>query len=330
MSAFEHERFLQGVIKSLGSGDTKIVDRLSELQRYIANGTGGFWTFTFSSGQREKNMRFIDNLAQDWQDCFGRFLEQAGGDTSSHDGGLPAYPFPCLRHSQFLNVPHPLNIQVIMPTLQAAVMRICCESCAFTPPTPDRPFDKQLADLPGIDYYALELLVSVLQRTGGPLFNAIRSKGLGYTPSFKQNMWSGMLVFEVYQTPDASMAILEMQALVSGVGKHWDKYVTEFEIAMAKSEMVCRATGSECSPYLQTFYCYVSSILGFASASQYTVWKNAHISAVENADLRRAYDLYLKRFVTPGHPLLTVVLTPPGTEISAELGKFEVKTLDEL
>ncbi|ORX68692.1 hypothetical protein DL89DRAFT_293904 [Linderina pennispora] len=253
-----------GVIKSLDSGDTRIVDQLNELQSYIANGMGGFWTFTFSSGQREKKMRSIDKLAQDWQDCFGR------------------------------------------------------------------PFDEQLADLPGIDYYALEVLISVLQRSGGPLYNAIRSKGLGYTPSFWQDMVPGMLLFVVDRASDASKAILEMRALVSGVGEHWDKYITEFEIAMAKSEMVCRATDSECSPHLQTFYCYVSNILGFASASQYTVWKNAHISAVKDADLRRVYDLYLKRFVTPGHPLLTVVLTPSGTEISAELGKFEVKMLDEL
>ncbi|KAJ1928452.1 hypothetical protein EC988_010172, partial [Linderina pennispora] len=120
-----------------------------------------------------------------------------------------------------------------MSTLQAAVVRICCESCAFTPPTPDRPFDEQLADLPGIDYYALEVLISVLQRSGGPLYNAIRSKGLGYTPSLRQDMWSDMLVFEVDQTPDASMAILEILEFVSGVGEHWDKYVTHFEITMA-------------------------------------------------------------------------------------------------
>ncbi|KAJ1956290.1 hypothetical protein EC988_001428 [Linderina pennispora] len=86
-------------------------------------------------------------------------------------------------------------------------------------------------------------------------------------------MASGMLVFDVDQASDASKAILEMQALVSGVGEYWDSYVTEFDINMAKSEM---------------------------------------------------------RFVSPGHPLLTVVLTPLDTELAAELSEFEVKTLDEL
>ncbi|KAJ1956289.1 hypothetical protein EC988_001427 [Linderina pennispora] len=124
---FDQKQALKSVIETLDSGDTSVVDRLNELQRYIVNRAGGFWTFTSSYGQRKENMRFIDKLAQDWQGCFGCFLVPNADNVSGKADALPGYPFPYPRYSRFPRISSPLNIQVAMPTLHAAVVRICCE-----------------------------------------------------------------------------------------------------------------------------------------------------------------------------------------------------------
>ncbi|KAJ1886455.1 hypothetical protein LPJ66_009622, partial [Kickxella alabastrina] len=47
-------------------------------------------------------------------------------------------------------------------------------------------------------------------------------------------------------------------------------------------------------------------------------------------ELRRVYELYLRRFLDAEYPMLSVIMTPLDTELPVELGVYERKTLDEL
>ncbi|KAJ1788577.1 hypothetical protein LPJ59_005516, partial [Coemansia sp. RSA 2399] len=73
-----------------------------------------------------------------------------------------------------------------------------------------------------------------------------------------------------------------------------------------------------------------NSINGFKDATEYNTWKSVHLAAVTKNDMRRVFERYVSRFADKDYPLFRLLVTPSETEIPADLGLFEVKTLDEI
>ncbi|KAJ2847343.1 hypothetical protein GGI22_006005 [Coemansia erecta] len=73
-----------------------------------------------------------------------------------------------------------------------------------------------------------------------------------------------------------------------------------------------------------------NSINGFKDATEYNRWKSVHLAAVTKRDMRRVFEKYVSRFADKDYPLFRLLVTPSDTEVPAELGPFEVKTLDDI
>ncbi|KAJ1954824.1 hypothetical protein EC988_002226, partial [Linderina pennispora] len=330
ISLFEQDRVLRRVIEELKAGKMSAVEKLNLIQEFVINTSGGFMSLSAPQGHRDTSMEFIGEFGRKWQNCFEKFVGQNPHSSLCNDVDLSAYPFPFPRHIRFPDLAKPLRVQVTMPTLQASNVQISFHCNLYRQPTSTRPFAEQLAELPAIDFYALEMLVALLQRSDGPLYNAIRGKGYAYSAFFQQYMWTGMLVFDCSSASDAPKAIMEMQSLVASLDEDWSEHVTDFEINMTRSSIVYSNASLESTPDSVVANCITSNICGFESAAMYDLWRKKHLGAVKQEDLRRVYELYLKKFADPEVPSVTVILTPPETDLPPELGEFEHRMLDDL
>ncbi|KAI8325434.1 hypothetical protein GQ54DRAFT_295466 [Martensiomyces pterosporus] len=354
ISVFEQETVLKSIVKDVKAGQSgQIVAQLAGIQRALVNGSGGFLSLGVPSGKNSQ--AYADEFAHEWGVCYDKFsrkadsCEASGADVAAAAAAVPngdsgsccnsrsrpllfklADPFPLPRTIRFPDLSKPLRVHIPMPSLQSSYAQICFKCDLSRLPTGERSLEDELADLPALDFYALSMLTSLLQRTDGPLYNAIRGKGYAYGSYFQQYMWTGLLVFGCSSASDAPKAILEMQRLIGDLETQWDDYVTDFEIRMTRSTMVYESTIAQATPHNIMASCVTSNICGFESVEQHNRWRNVHLSAVRQTDLRRVYELYLKRFLDQEYPAFTVILTPPGTELPAELGEFERKALDDL
>ncbi|KAJ1988923.1 hypothetical protein GGI04_006062 [Coemansia thaxteri] len=137
-------------------------------------------------------------------------------------------------------------------------------------------------------------------------------------------------MFVCASASDAPKAILEMRQLVADLDANWDDFVSDFEVGMTRSSMVYENAASQATPHDMVASCASSNIYGFSSAKRRNQWRSTHLSALKKSDLRRVYELYLRRFADPEYPAFTVVLTPPDTVLPDELGEFESRSFESL
>ncbi|KAJ1964009.1 hypothetical protein GGI12_001702 [Dipsacomyces acuminosporus] len=250
ISVFEQEHVLKTVVKDIKSGNAgHVIAQLNRIQRSLVCGSGGF--LSLGAPSSKESQAYIDAFTHEWGVSFDKF----GNKTP--DASVPALPtagaaagargslfgcadgvFPIPRTNRFPELTKPVRVHVPMRSLQSAYAQVCFKCDLAWMPAGDRSFEEQLAELPALDFYALGMLTSLLQRTDGPLYNAIRGKGYAYSTYFSQYMWTGLLVFGCSSASDAPKAILEMQHLVDELETKWDEYVTDFEISMTRSTLL--------------------------------------------------------------------------------------------
>ncbi|KAJ2824246.1 hypothetical protein FBU31_004046 [Coemansia sp. 'formosensis'] len=324
ISIFEQESVLKYVIDQVRAGNTNaVVAKLDAIQDVLIGGSGGFLTLgmpTNGDGQS-----YIADFTCEWD---ANIVKRSTKQVAITEVGKS--PFPYARSTRFPDLGKPQQLHIPMPSLQASCVQVAFKCDLYRAPSSDRDFDEELGELPALDYYALSMLTNLLHRVDGPLYNAIRGKGYAYSAYFVQCVWVDMVMFICSSASDAPKAILEMRRLVADLDASWDDYVSDFEINMTRSSMVFENTASQATPHDMMASCVTSNIFGFESAVQSNRWRNTHLSALKKDDLRRVYELYLRRFADPEYPAFTVVLTPPDTVLPEELGEFECQTLEGL
>ncbi|KAI7824229.1 hypothetical protein BX661DRAFT_185769 [Kickxella alabastrina] len=338
ISVFEQESVLKGIVDKVKGGDVKsVVSVLNGIQRALIYGQGGFLSMGIPTGK--SGQAYIDEFSREWAVCLDKYAESQKAESAVPcvaDKGRPLFGnnglFPVPRVNRFPDMASPLRLHFPMAALQSSYVNICFNCDLYKGPvgSSERSFDEQLAELPSMDYYALNMLASLLHRTDGPLYNAIRGKGYAYGAYFHPSQWAGMMSFICPRAADAPKAILEMQQLVRALETEWDEYVGDFEISMTRSTLVYENTIAQATPNNVANSCVVSNINGFESVEQLDRWRNAHMAAVGQKELRRVYELYLRRFLDAEYPMLSVIMTPLDTELPVEIGVYERKMLDEL
>ncbi|KAJ2508445.1 hypothetical protein IWW47_000609, partial [Coemansia sp. RSA 2052] len=324
ISIFEQESVLKHIIDQARAGNAgSIANKLDAIQHLLVGGSGGFLTLGMPTNGDAQS--YVADFTREWD---ANIVRRSATQVALLDAAKS--PFPFARSTRFPELSKPQQLHIPMPSLQASCVQLAFKCDLYRTPSSDRDFDEELGELPALDYYALSMLTNLLHRVDGPLYNAIRGKGYAYSTYFVQCVWVDMVMFICSSAADAPKAIQEMRHLVADLDANWDDYVSDFEINMTRSSMVFENTASQATPHDMMTSCVTSNIFGFESAVQSNRWRNTHLSALGKSDLRRVYDLYLRRFADPEYPTLTVLLTPPDTVLPAEIGEFERRELESL
>ncbi|KAJ2613623.1 hypothetical protein H4S08_002096 [Coemansia sp. RSA 1365] len=324
----EQERVLKQIISESKKGcHAAVANKLDEIKHTLIQGIGGFLSLGIPAGK--DCQKYVDCFAREWRACVTGYLDKQK-DLILSQSSSKSGPFPMPHESRLPNLDAPLQIHIPMKALQASYTSICLECGLCMAPSSLENFEKELSTLPALDYYALRMLVELLHRTDGPLYNAVRGKGYAYGAHFTINMWTGQLAFVCNRASDVSRAILEMRRLVEDLDQNWSNYVSNFEIAMTRSTIVYQSTAAQATSENILSTSINSGIYGFGSVRRQNLWRNVHLSAVTQEHLRKVYKEHLRRFLDPNHPVISVMLTPIDTELLPELGVFERKALEDI
>ncbi|KAJ2160798.1 hypothetical protein GGF46_001986 [Coemansia sp. RSA 552] len=328
LSLFEQESVLKQIVSDAKRGDC--VDTAAELnaiKQALLFSTGGFISLGVSADKDKQ--KYIDQLSCEWRSCADGYSRQLAkkGLTVPLPAELAA--FPILGAPRVPALKEPFKIQVPLKSVQVSSAAVCLQHDLDPFPNPGTDFGAQLAELPALDYYALTLLTELLHRTDGPLFTATRGKGYAYGSYFVLAHRHNMLKFCCLSASDAPRAILAMQRLIEDLDANWNTYVGDFEIKMTLSTMAYDHAAAQATLDAVVESTAVCSIFGFETLEHRNRWRSAHLAAVTQQDMRRVYEKYLRRFIDPSHPSLTIMVTPLDTEMLPELGIFERRTLDE-
>lgn len=318
---------LKYVLQQTKNGNVEaIVSKLNAIKSQLINTQGG-GSLCLLLPDNEYSETYFEVLSKEWNACLAAVKRQEPIPVSEIAN---KWPFPVQLLDRFPDITKPTRIHVPISSSQATEVRIYIKCDLYRVPDLTSPlsFDQQLARLPAIGYYALSLLLDILDRDDGPLYVAIRGKGYAYGAYFGYQIWEDTLTFSCTNASDAPKAILAMQQLIKDMGQNWNKYVTEYEIGMAKSMAVYTNASSQVIPNDMLETCTEANFLGFKTGEQRNNWCSTHLAAVTNKDLRRVYDQYLSKMADPNYPSFTTLITPSDTEISPELGTFERRTLD--
>ncbi|KAJ2772800.1 hypothetical protein IWQ57_001607 [Coemansia nantahalensis] len=332
ISLFDQERVLGGIL------DAARADRLDEtiasldaIRHALIHSQGGFLALGIPAAGDSDS--YIAAFAREWDGCISNY---AGQPPDAADDAAPSRyaergPFPVPRESRLPALTAPLLVHLPLKTQQASYTRYCMATgLRIFPVGTAADFDDELRALPALDFYALSLLAEILQRIDGPLYNAVRGSGYAYGTWLWVGSWSGTLTMSIYRASDVSRAILAVRHVIADMGENWSRYVGDFEVAMARSTMAYDNAVALSTPESIMMACIESGVEGFASVEQRARWRNVHLAAVTQADLRRVYDAHLRRLLDPAEPTIAVVVTPPDAELMPELGAFERKSLDDV
>ncbi|KAJ2783824.1 hypothetical protein H4R18_001499 [Coemansia javaensis] len=337
ISLFDQERVLKAIIAEAqgsggGGGADRVAVRLGAIKRALIRSAGGFLTLGIPAGGDRQS--YIGAVAREWAACVDNYADPDDGRAGGGDVAPVAArgPFPMAHDSRMPRLEAPLLVHIPMRSLQAAHLEVCVklELCSTPSSTSSSDFEDELRALPALDHYALLLLTELLHRTDGPLYNAVRGSGYAYGASFSIQAWSRILALYCTSASDVSRAFLAVRELVEDLGRNWDCYVGEFEIAMARSAITYAAAAALATPEGVVSACVSLALDGFASVEQRARWRNAHLAAVTQADLRRVYEHHIRRLVDPAEPAVAVILSPHDTELLPALGPYERKSLEDV
>ncbi|KAJ2359251.1 hypothetical protein IWW50_001939 [Coemansia erecta] len=328
VSLFEQERVLRQVVRDVRRDAGAVVACLDQIRRLLLHTPAMSMALCVSESADAQNI--VDSFLREWELCVAADVGSRDPEVLASTAASLANPLAIPYESRLPQLDRPLRVHATLRSIQASFASICVPYALNNSLDPAQGFDEQLARLPSRDHYALLLLLEIVHRTDGPLYNAVRGKGYAYGAYFHVHKRRQQLSFQCARASDVSRAILEMRALIAQIGERWDEFVGPFEIAMARSSMVFSAVEAQVSPHSVLSACIMTAIDGFASVEQNNRWRNAHLAAVTSEDIRRMYDTYLCRFIDPDFPAISVVLTPPDTQLMSELGSFSRRSLTEI
>ncbi|KAJ1794848.1 hypothetical protein LPJ59_004451, partial [Coemansia sp. RSA 2399] len=326
MSFLEQEGVLKGIIDKTKAGKAdEVVAKLREIQNTLLRATGGFMALSLPFSEDPNT--YIDTLAREWNMCFERYTQPA---IATDAPVVKRHPFPINYGSRFPTLTKPLLVHVPVQSLQASMSLFSIKLDLPDRPTGKRSFDDELKDLISNDFFALIMLVELLGRIDGPLDNAVRGKGYAYGAFIYTSQWSEKLVLGIQRASDIAKAVLAINQVIADIHDNWDSYISDTDVSLALSIVQYENTLVQSTPTTMLDQSISNSINGFKDATEYNTWKSVHLAAVTKNDMRRVFEKYVSRFADKDYPLFRLLVTPSDTEVPAELGPFEMKTLEEI
>ncbi|KAJ2158718.1 hypothetical protein GGF46_003559 [Coemansia sp. RSA 552] len=216
--------------------------------------------------------------------------------------------------SRYVALKSPLGIHLALANLQTSYVgvQIPIDSQASVPgPIPGIDFDQQLESLPERDSYALQLLINALNRTGGPIKNAVRGRGYAYGVGIHPRINDGYLGVYISHAVDPQKALEAFWETLNMLesADEWSRVMGKFQLDAARSMLLYRRyTDMAEDLALEDAH---AVFLGFSGIDQKLQWMRRHVEAITLADLRRAFLRYFTPFISKSSTsALYIVATP--------------------
>ncbi|KAJ2655068.1 hypothetical protein IWW48_005733 [Coemansia sp. RSA 1200] len=336
MSFLAQEGVLKNVIEKAKDGKVdEVIAKLRDIQSALIQATSGFIALSLPSSETPKP--YVDTFAREWNMCYGKYDERnKAGVVSNVNANANAVvkegpsPFPIRYDIMFPALTKPLLIHVPVSSLQTSHSLFSYKINASNCPTGRRSFDDELTDLVSLDYFALRMLLALLARIDGPLDNAVRGKGYAYGGNIYIAEWSKRLGLEIIRASDIVKAIGAVKQLFLNIHNNWDTIIGDSDVSLARSVIKYRYAIRQSTPAKMLDQSISNSIHGFANADEYNMWYSTHVAAVKMSDMRRMFEKYVLPFADTEYPMFRLLVTPSDVDVSAELGPFEQKTLEEI
>ncbi|KAJ2620362.1 hypothetical protein GGI26_005071 [Coemansia sp. RSA 1358] len=330
LSYLAQEDILRHTIKQLKSDNkSSTIKKLYNIQKRLLEGAGGFLSILVPDG--EDYQTYIDTFKWEWDACISKYSAHCSQlDAHRNSVIMPIFSFPQISSKKIYGLTKPLLVHIPVPSLQSATVTIFFETDLSSLPSNGCCVDEELATLPALDYYALEVLINILSRSDGPLSNAVRGMGYAYSVSMSISNWDGQIGVCVNNVSDITNAITAIKQVIDDMKNNWDSYVGDFDIGMAQSIILFSDTYMQSTPAVILQERISSLKYGFKDFKQFKSWRNTHIAAVTQSDIYRVYEKYLRIFLDRDYPTFTIVVSQQDTKLAEELGNFKRMTLEEL
>ncbi|KKA26608.1 hypothetical protein TD95_003425 [Thielaviopsis punctulata] len=254
----------------------------------------------------------IENPIGAWDDLKNTQLKRQADEEL-----LPIIPPNTMRSDEGMNPGGFGAVIVPMPTLDNSYGY--CTTNGFS--------DLKDARLP-----ATYVAISYLEAVEGPLWNAVRGKGLAYGNGFARDIESGCIKFYVYRSPDVTKALLAarnaIQRIVDG-----EDLVTSHQMEGAISQLVNQWAGEQST---MTAAALSNFILGVVQnlPGNWNELLMSKVRAVTPEDMRTAMKEVLMPLFEAGRSNIVITCNPNLTDTlknNLAMAKFEtrVQTLDE-
>ncbi|KAJ2614491.1 hypothetical protein H4S08_001671 [Coemansia sp. RSA 1365] len=176
------------------------------------------------------------------------------------------------------------------------------------------PFEKQLQKLPDREVYALQLLTTMLNRTGGLIKNSIRGRGYAYGVGVHPRLDEGYFAVYISHAVDPIKSLQALWETIRFLQSEtlWNETINEFELNAA------------CSMYMLRRYTDLSDMLelddarslflGYSGLEQRMLWITKHVEAICLEDIRHVFLKYLIPLISKEMTsALYLVVTPQYT-----------------
>lgn len=176
------------------------------------------------------------------------------------------------------------------------------------------------------NYVGISLICQLLSVTEGPIYSAIRGRGLAYDASLTVSVWNGLLTFAVNDSNDPVAAFIEFQRLMNKINDEflsgeWD-VINEDSLKVAKSAFLYQMIEESATPSSMFNTClrnYLRSIsMAYSDTEENLVMRAIHDSSLQ--DLKAAWFEYFPKLLSK--QALSVLIVPKSIAEDV-LNRFE-------
>lgn len=188
------------------------------------------------------------------------------------------------------------------------------------------------------EYVSVSLICQLLSVTEGPIYSAIRGRGLAYDASLTVALWNGLLTFAVNDSNDPVTAFKEFKKLMGSVDQEfrteeWN-VISEDSLKVAKSAFLYQMIEESSTPSSMFNCCFKNHLrsIPMASGSEEVDPIKEMIRKVTRADLSRAWFKYFVKLIIG--QALTVLVVPKSISTAiinqfSGLIDFDIKTFND-
>ena len=179
------------------------------------------------------------------------------------------------------------------------------------------------------EYVSISLICQLLSVTEGPIYSAVRGRGLAYDASLTISLWNGLLTFAVNDSNDPAAAFKEFRSLMKLINQefleeNWN-IISEDSLKVAKSALLYQMIEESATPSSMFNTCFKNHLrsIPMASSSIETDPVMEIIRSVTRTDLSKAWFKHFPRMFAETNSGALAVLVVPKSISNEVLVKFE-------